>query len=253
MCSSDLLTDRSIFGATKDQEAILSRLPAANAAQLRAALTASPATVALFENNSGLQPYVSRTRSTSLRLDHTVNATDRVFLRLSYAGGGDSNASTKALVGASRGSKADHFDTVAAAGWTKGITATLLNDLRVQGSYHELAVQSSEPFGPELNIAGFGFFNKDIFLPFDGISRYLEIRNNITKVGAAHTFKAGVQILVRGEHQDSKTFSGGRFGFGTLPAGLVNAALASTTITALQAFNLGLPQSYQQGDRKSTV
>ena len=59
-----VLTDRSIFGATKDQEAILSRLPAANAAQLRAALTASPTTVALFENNSGLQPYVSRTRST---------------------------------------------------------------------------------------------------------------------------------------------------------------------------------------------
>jgi len=39
----------------------------------------------------------------------------------------------------------------------------------------------------------------------------------------------------------------GRFTFGSLPASFVNPALASTTITALQAFNLGLAQSYQQG------
>src|SRR3954454_1279341 len=39
----------------------------------------------------------------------------------------------------------------------------------------------------------------------------------------------------------------GRFTFGPIPGGLVNAALASTTITSLQAFNLGLAQSYQQG------
>jgi hypothetical protein len=39
----------------------------------------------------------------------------------------------------------------------------------------------------------------------------------------------------------------GRFTFGALPGALVNAALASTTINSLQAFNLGLAQSYQQG------
>jgi hypothetical protein len=54
-------------------------------------------------------------------------------------------------------------------------------------------------------------------------------------------------VLIRNVTQDSATFMAGRFTFGALPGALVNAALASTTINALQAFNLGLAQSYQQG------
>lgn len=242
-----VLTDRSIFGPTREQEAILSRLPAAAAAQLRGALTSPASTVALFEANSGIQPYVSDDRKLSLRLDHSFNDTNLVNFRYSYAQAQDTNASTRALVGASRGSKVDTFDSTTALGWTRTFSPTVINDLRLQWNYSNKAVVSQDAVGPELNIAGFGFFGKDIFLPFDSIGRRYEIRDTLAFSRGAHTFKAGGQVLVRGNHEDSKTFFGGRFNFGSLPAGLVNPALASTTITALQAFNLGLAQSYQQG------
>jgi len=248
-----VLTDRSIFGPTREQEAILARLPAAAAAQLRGALTSPASTVALFESNSGIQPYVSDDRKVSLRLDHSFNDNNFVNFRYSNAQGQDTNASTRALVGASRGSKIDTFDSNVALGWTRSFSPTLVNDLRLQWNYFNKAVVSQDTVGPELNIAGFGFFGKDIFLPFDSISRRYEIRDTLAFSRGAHTFKAGGQLLVRGNHEDSKTFFGGRFNFGSLPAALVNPALAGATITALQAFNLGLPQSYQQGFGDSIV
>jgi hypothetical protein len=242
-----ILTDRSIFAPTRDQEAILSRLPEAAAAQLRGALTSPASTVQLFEANGGITPFVSDDRKFSLRLDHNWSDNSQFNFRYSYARGTDTNASARALVGSSRGSKIDSFDSTAALGWTRTLNASLVNDLRAQWNYFNRSVSSQDSVGPELNINGFGFFGKDIFLPFDSISRRYEIKDTLAFARGSHAMKAGGQVLIRGNHEDSKTFFGGRFNFGPLPAGLVNPALASTTITALQAFNLGLPQSYQQG------
>lgn len=54
-------------------------------------------------------------------------------------------------------------------------------------------------------------------------------------------------MLARSELDESHTFFAGRFNFGQLPGALVSPQLATTSITALQAFDLGLPQAYQQG------
>ena len=242
-----ILTDRSIFGATREQEAILARLPEAAAAQLRGALSSPASTVQLFESNGGITPFTGEDLKFSLRLDHSVSDHDLLNFRYSFAKGTDSNASTRALVGSSRGAKTDNFDSNAALGWTHTASGAMVNDLRVQWNYFNRSLISQDPIGPEFNINGFGFFGKDIFLPFDSISRRYEIKDTLAVARGAHTIKAGGQILIRRNHEDSQTFFGGRFTFGPLPAGLVNPALASTTITALQAFNLGLPQSYQQG------
>lgn len=242
-----LLTDRSIFAPTRDQEAILSRLPAAAAGQLRAALTAPASTVQLFEANGGITPFVGDDRKLSLRLDHYLTERHQLNMRYSFAKGLETNASTRALVGSSRGSRAEQFDSTVALGWTYQFSSATVNDFRGQWNYSNRNINSLDPIGPELNINGFGFFGKDIFLPFDSISRRYEFKDTVGFYRGAHTIKAGGQVLVRHSHEDAKTFFGGRFNFGSLPAGLVNPALASTTITALQAFNLGLPQSYQQG------
>src|SRR5262249_54519180 len=68
-----------------------------------------------------------------------------------------------------------------------------------------------------------------------------------------HLISFGGQMLVRGNHVESQAFFPGRFNFGLLPGSVINPALASTSITALQAFNLGLPQSYQQAFGDPTV
>ena len=242
-----VLTDPSIFNPTPDQERILSALPAAAVAQLRPALTASDSTRALFSQNSGIFPFKSNDYKFSGRLDHNASDKNQFFFRYSYANSDESNAATRALVGSSRGSEQSVFDSNILGGWTHVASPSLLNEARIQWNYDNKIFKSSEKFGPEINISGFGFFNRDIFLPFASISRRWDLKDNVSWFKGGHRVKFGGQMTVRGNHEDSATFFGGRFNFGSLPGSLVNAALASTTITALQAFNLGLPQAYQQG------
>jgi outer membrane receptor protein involved in Fe transport len=60
--------------------------------------------------------------------------------------------------------------------------------------------------------------------------------------------------LVRGTHSENDVFFAGRFTFGDLPGSLLLPALPpSFTINALQAFNLGLAQTYLQGWGNPTV
>ncbi len=62
-----------------------------------------------------------------------------------------------------------------------------------------------------------------------------------------HTLKVGGSVLIRYNYANPQVFGAGEFTFGELPGSLLSPALASTTITALQAFNLGLAETYQQG------
>ena len=122
-----------------------------------------------------------------------------------------------------------------------------INEARAQFNYSNPFTGTNEPYGPALEIAGFGFFNRDRFLPSVTITRREDLANNLSVIKGSHLRKAGAYTLIRNNHSNAATFMSGRFTFGTLPGAFVNAALASTTITALQAFNLGLAQSYQQG------
>ena len=80
-----ILTDRSIFGTTGEQETILAGLPQAAAAQLRGALTSPASTVQLFETNGGITPFVGDDRKFSLRLDHNVSENNQLNFRYSFA------------------------------------------------------------------------------------------------------------------------------------------------------------------------
>jgi len=256
--SVPVLTDLSIFQPTADQEAILGRLPAAQAAPLRALLTAPQSTVDLFQRNSGIFPFKTDDHKGLLRIDHLWNDRNQLNLRYNVTRSFETNQNVRALVGISRGFITDTLDSNALAGWTHTFSPTVINEARYQFNYYNPFHQTNDPYGPELNLSGFGFFNRDIFLPSDTFLRRHEIVDNLSISRGAHTLKMGGQILVRNNHSEAHTFFGGRFGFGTLPgaflAALVPPALqpaaaqfAVAPITAVQAFNLGLPQSYQQG------
>ena len=242
-----VLTDPSIFGPTPQQEAILSRLPDPAAISLRRALSAPPSTRELFAANDGVFPFSTNSLRFNARLDHSISSQDQLLLRYNFADQDDTNQNLRALVGASRGIRVDTLDSNTLFGWTRIFGPSLVNELRAQVNYGESNTQSIESFGPELNINGYGFFNRDIFLPsFSSGWRY-EIRDNLTYYKGNHSFKFGGSMLLRQSKVDSRTFFGGRFTFGPLPGDLVHEVLAPTTLTALQAFNLGLPITYQQG------
>ena len=242
-----VLTDFSIFQPTSGQEAILSTLPAPAAAQLRGALTSPPETIDLFRRNSGIFPFASDLHQGLFRVDHNASDSNQLSFRYNITSLFETNQNVAALVGFSRGFVSDTFDSNALGSWTHTFSPSIINEARAQFDYYNPAISTNDPFGPALEIAGFGFFNRDRFLPNIVINRRVELSNTLSITRGSHAMKAGAYTLIRHNHSNSATFMSGRFTFGTLPGSFVNAALASTTITALQSFNLGLAQSYQQG------
>ena len=242
-----VLTDFSIFQPTPAQEAILSGLPAAAAGPLRAALTSPQSTIDMFKANSGIFPFRTDSYQGILRLDHQVNDTNQVSFRYNVTKSFDTNQNLSALVGVSRGYVQDAFDSNALLGWTHTFNSRLVNEARVQFNYSNPYTGTNDPFGPALEIAGYGFFNRDRFLPSDQITRREELADNLSFFHGKHSFKLGAYTLIRNNSSNSATFMSGRFTFGTLPGAFVNPVLASAPLTALQGFNLGLAQSYQQG------
>src|SRR5262249_2542611 len=213
--------------------------------------------VGQFENNGGLFPYAQRNYLASGRLDHQFNDTNQFALRYSFAYDDESNPDVQALIGFSRGTKVHGYDNTAQAAWFHQFSAKTQNELRTQFNYSTLNVISNSPSQVGIDIAGFGNFGSNIFLPSLSINRRFEVADNFSFTHHSHTLKFGFAELVRGNHSESHTFFPGRFVFGSLPGGVLSPCLqvpAACGLTAnpalidsLQALSLGLPQFYQQG------
>ncbi len=260
-----LLTNLNIFQPTAGQSAIIATLAASTdptpvmcvtgvtvsraqcAPILQSLLTSDQPTIDLFRNNSGVFPFPSDSHNFSFRVDHVASASDSFYVSYRYNNRKDGNQATRALLAFSRSNNVSVLDHNVIGSWTHIFGPGASNELRLQGNYNELFVESNDPNGPELNVAGFGFFNRDIFLPSFNFDRRYGATDDFTLDRGNHRIKFGGSFLLRDGFFDSKTFFSGRFGFGTLPGGLVSPQLAATTITALQSLDLSLPQSYQQG------
>ncbi|HUS04735.1 MAG TPA: carboxypeptidase regulatory-like domain-containing protein, partial [Bryobacteraceae bacterium] len=249
-----ILTNPSIFELTPNQLAVINVLPAAAAAGLRSALRLSQNTRDLFARNSGVFPFDTDAWRFSARFDHHRGDRNYFLLRHNFSHIDESNANLQALVGATRGNRLRQFDPTTVIGWTHMASPHVVNEARFQGAYRQFSLDSLDPYGPELRIAGFGIFNHDYLLPSRNFERRFELRDSLTRLHGRHTTRLGGQALLRGTHSESEVFFGGRFTFGDLPGALLDPNLpASFTINSLQAFNLGLAQTYLQGFGNPTV
>jgi hypothetical protein len=130
--------------------------------------------------------------------------------------------------------------------WTKAISGNTVNQVHYQFNYGAYAVRPVERYGPELNINGFGYFNRDSVLPSRLLWRRQQVSEKLTLMRGRHLLKIGGELLSRNNSVEAHTYFAGRFNFGPLPGSLLHPALASVPMTSVQAFNLGIPQSYQQ-------
>jgi hypothetical protein len=242
-----VLTDTSIFEPTPAQNDILERLPETQGAALRRALTATTSTRQLFATNNGVFPFHTSDWKASMRLDHRLSDSDDLFVRYNYGHLDESNATIRALVGATRGHRIDELDHTGNAAWTRRFHPSFINEARFQWNYRGLSVGSLEPFGPQIDIPGFGFFNRDTQLPSFALERRYEVKDNVIYSFRSHSLKLGGTVLARHNSASPRVFGAGRFTFGPLPGSVISPVLAGTAITALQAFNLGLASTYQQG------
>jgi len=280
----NLLNDPNIFNVTPTQNSLFNFLAgtpfAPLATGLRGSLTtteqAFPRTIQLFEDATGQFPFDTNSTIFSARFDHTFSQKNSAYVRFNLADSHFENAAAGALTAVSRGRTIDTFNGGVLASHTHFFSPTSINEIKAQYSYLDNDVISNDLVGPEINIEGFGFFGRDIFLPSEAIERRYEISDNLALVRGNHTFKVGGQYVGIDNSSNSQTFFGGRFNFGSvLPlVSLVPAATVAplntflrtsggalgadangngiadsldAPITALQSFNLNLPIVYQQG------
>jgi hypothetical protein len=245
------------------------------AAQGKAALitTNYPRTIALFNANSGQFPFSEDNTQASLRLDHRFGDRHSLFFRGNGTTGTTQNAQLGALVAFNRGRSIELRDATFVLSDTVVFSSRWLNEARGMFSNYGLNVQPIDKIGPEIDITGYGFFGREIFLPSKIIERHYQFTDVVSYSSGRHNVKFGADINPVRDNVHSETFFSGRFSFGenvplaqllisasgdpTLPATLTQVLTSAgqsklipnlqAPLTSLQAYNLGLPTFYQQG------
>ncbi len=278
-----ILQDRTLFSRlTPGQDSLFRFLEATGnpllvglARQGRALLTPAnhPALVRLFDANSGNFPFKESSSQISFRLDHRFSDRHSAFFRTNATWNPQENSAFGALDGYNRGRGLDFTDWTSMAADTFVFNPRWVMETRLMFNYNPFSVTPNDPFGPEININGYGLFGRQIFLPYSGIERHWQAIQNFNYAWGHHSLKFGYDLNPTRHSQVSETFLGGRFTFGSripLASVLISATgdpnfpaqlgqiLASSgqaalvpvitqPITALQSYALGIPELYQQG------
>ncbi|HEX7958842.1 MAG TPA: carboxypeptidase regulatory-like domain-containing protein [Terriglobales bacterium] len=212
-----------------------------------------------FEQNGGLFPFPIRQHQGSIRLDHQFDENNQLSLRYNAAHLDEKSPDVQALTGFSRGSSILNWDSNLLASYFHLFSAQTQNELRLQWNMNQFNVVTNDLGGPGLDVQGFGFFGRGIFLPSFTRTRRYEIADNLNLTRGSHNMKMGFYELIRGNKTTSQTFFAGRFEFLQLPGGLLSPCLQipalcglpantpSAPISTLQSWSLGLPAFYEQG------
>jgi hypothetical protein len=278
-----ILQDRGAFNQlTASQQQLVNFFGASGvpllqglAQQARVALIPanSPFVTSMFNANSGTFPFSESTKFFSVKLDHKISERQNLYFRGNWAGSDASNSQFGALVAYNRGRSFSQWDGTGMLNHTLVLGAKTVVETRLMYNYNNLRVIPSDRNGPEINITGFGYFGRDIFLPSMNWERHYQAMQNWSTHVGRHDLKWGFDINPVGNRVLSETFFSGRFSFGeAVPLASVLASAAnnpqlptllgqtlqqmgqaqlipnlSAPINALQAFALGLPTFYQQG------
>src|ERR1700720_2888311 len=219
--------------------------------------TLDPYIVNQFAANGGLFPFPIRSNDFSARLDHRFSDSNQGFLRYSFAHLTEKDPDLQALTAFSRGTSELAWDSTLQGSWFHQFSASTANEARIQWNIYQFNVDTNDPGGPGLDVEGFGFFGRSIFLPSRTTGRRYEFADNLSLVRGHHTFKIGFSELIRQNNTTSQTFFPGRFEFLELPGALVSLCLQAplacgvnapeSSISTLQSWSLGLPAFYEQG------
>jgi hypothetical protein len=161
-----------------------------------------------LETNGGLFNYSTRQYLFSARLDHRVDDSNQLSFSYRYGHDLEENPDVQSLTGFSAGSTIHTYDNNAQASWYHEFNSNTGNELRLQYDYNSFNVIPNEPGQAGLQILGFANnLGTNIFLPNFTILRRYEFADNVTLVRGHHTIKFGGDVLLRGNHSESHTFS----------------------------------------------
>jgi hypothetical protein len=218
-----------------------------------------------FEKDGGLFPFPTRQHNGSIRLDHRFNNSNQASLRYSFAHLTEADPDVQALIAFSRGTSVLNWDSTLQGSWFHQFSAGALNEARLQWNWYQFNVDTNDRGGPGLDVQGYGYFGRSIFLPSHTTGRRYEFSDNLTLNRGHHTMRMGFYELLRGNNTTSDTFFAGRFEFLDLPGIVLSnclqlpsvpiasggcglpASVTSASISTLQSWSLGAPAFYEQG------
>jgi hypothetical protein len=262
----------SILGLTTSQSAYLQSLsagPAATdntrriAAALQGALTTAnfPRSTQLLQASEGSFTLPVRQHSWTTRLDYDDSSgMNNLSGRFTFSDENNSALSLDNLDSMSRGNAEGGRDYTAVGTWSRIFSEGLYNQLRAQFVSNRFEQLPVDPAAPSVSIAGLINYGRTYTVPASIMQKRYQLEDTLAWSRGSHSFKFGFSYRPIDLRLSNEIGFTGIFLFGGgLPLSLAvpaadRAALtgslappAAATLTGLQAFNLGLPQIWQQG------
>lgn len=232
-----------------------------------------PSTLNLFRTNRGVFPFGESSNLGSARVDHRFSDNHNAFLRLNVATGGNQNSQLEGITAFSRGVVSDFSDQTLLFNESLVLSSSLVSETRLLMNRTRFHAGNQDPIGPSIDINGYGLFGKDWTLPTDFGEWHGQMQQNFFYTPGRHSIRFGADINPLRASALIQTNSGGRFTFGEyFPLGAFfngltgNPTMAATVagllqsggrrdlvnnlqtpLTAIQAFNVGVPAVYMQG------
>ena len=219
---------------------------------------ATPASYTPLDSLIGNFPITEKTEVYSLRLDHKLTETQQLLLRAtaspSYVSGIQENAANQNLGenSYSRTANQRFHDWSILGQHTYLLGTNTVNEARLQFSRHPIRF-ANNPLdggnGAAVNIPGFAYFGKTPFSVVDRIEDQTQLQDNVTHIQGRHSIKLGVDLrYIPINLKEGQLYGGGDYTFAALNATDVSPALAGLPgFSPVQAYGLGLPQSFAQG------
>jgi hypothetical protein len=238
--------------------------PTIGAANFVTSGQATPASFVPLNSLIGNFPIGEKTEVYSLRLDHKLTENQQLFLRASvspsFVSGIEENAANQNLGenSFSRTATQRFHDFAILGQHTALFGSNMVNEARIQFARHPIQFANTNApggNGAAVNIPGFAYFGKTPFSVVDRIEDQSQLQDNFTYTRGSHTAKAGIDLrYIVINLKQGQLYGGGDYSFAALSATDVSPALAGLPgFSPIQAYGLGLPQSFAQGIGKTST
>jgi len=218
----------------------------------------TPASFTTLNSLIGNFPISEKTEIYSLRLDHKLTNSQQLMLRASvspsYMTGIEESAANQNLGenSFSRTATQDFHDVTVAGQHTLLLGQNKVNELRFQFSRHPIEFANTNSPGGNgvaVNIPGFAYFGKTPFSVVNRVEDQSQLQDNFTYTRGGHTAKTGIDLrYIPINIEQGQLYGGGNYTFAALNATDVSSSLAGLPgFSPIQAYGLGLPQSFAQG------
>ena len=250
-CFTSILADPSILQPTSGQQDLIAALMgsgapalAAQGRQLQALLTTAPDspfplnrnTFNLLNSSNGAFPIIQTSSTGSVRGDYGLNEKDFLFFRGSLTNDSQHNIGVGGQFGPSSGFDIGSRDNTIVLGETHVFSSGASNEFRFQLVRNTYNVNTVDPFGPRIRLAGIGVFGRDFASPSERDQRRFQFINNVSLPAGRHNFKFGADFSRYTIDTTSPVFLGGFIDFAQLPIPLgqvLGAGAATQLVTAL--------------------